>query len=151
MCRIWSTFENGFMFVFNNTKFCYHEKKSSVFGYILVDKTYGHLHNEVPYDATHPKFQGQFKHLTDQIAYPIWLLTNTLQSLPSFHHDKIYTTRKLCFFLTQKVVTHDTCEAPLCEVDFMTSSLQCAICGVYCGICYIRMMIWHYVMAHAPP
>jgi hypothetical protein len=36
-----------------------------------VDITYGHLHNEVLYDATHPKFQGQFKHLTDQIAYSI--------------------------------------------------------------------------------
>jgi hypothetical protein len=72
------------MFVFNNTKFCYHEKKSSVFGYILVDTTYGHLHNEVPYDATHPKFQGQFKHLTDQIAYPIGLLTNATTIIAKF-------------------------------------------------------------------
>lgn len=59
--RLFSTTQN----------FAIMKKKSSVFGYILVDTIYGHLHNEVLYNAARPKFQGQFKQLTDQIAYPI--------------------------------------------------------------------------------
>jgi hypothetical protein len=72
MCREYGPLLKMDLCLFSTTQtFAIMNKKSSVFGYILVDTTYGHLHNEVLSDATHPKVQGQFKHLTDQIAYTI--------------------------------------------------------------------------------